>query len=467
MYIYANSNKIKRIFLVTPAILAFFIALLPTLKYQLPLSWDIYYHVHMAKLYFYQGFTLWDSISYAPFGRPIYYPPLFHLFLGCLGQIFNGDIFMGARAIQPILAFGVVFSFIYLAYRIYGLSVSFLAGFLIIMSLPFHRFMLPIPESLTLIFFSLALCSYYLSLKDQGIKYGVMAGILAGLALLTHPSTALILIMVISLYSLLLKILRKHYNLMNFYFFILSALLIAFIWWAPLLFNYGYVSVFPMVITPLSDYTKIFGTLSLIFALLGAYILIKRRKRSDLLVLTWLISLLALSQIYLLGIDVLNDRILNFAVFPMVLTATVGINFFKDKNKWIFYGLTLFIIIVAVPSGFIAVEKSKPYPTSSQMEVIHWFEENGDGTSVVIATDLTMEPVILAFSGQPVASGGYGAAKINELDRYKYMNYQYTLKDIKKDHLGYLVLNRDQKSPPYSELVYQNQDYKIFQMKNM
>lgn len=453
--------------LLIPCFVACCIALVPTLKYQLPLSWDVYYHIHMAKLYFNQGFTLWDSLSYAPFGRPIYYPPLFHVFIGSLGQFFNGNIFTGVRILQPLLAFGVVFSFTYLAYRVYGLTVSFVAGFLIIMSLPFHRFMLPIPEAFALIFFSLSICSYYLSLKDKGVKYGITAGILAGMAFLIHPSTALILIMVLSFYTLLLKISEKDYNLVNFWGFILSTLLVASIWWAPLLLNYGYISTFPAVITPLSDYTKVFGTLSLLFALLGVYILIKRREKSDLLVLTWLISLLAVSQIYLLGIDVLNDRILNFAVFPMVLTAAVGVNFFKDKNRWIFYGLTLFIVLIAVPSGFLAADKSKPYPTSSQMEVVHWFEENGDGTGVVVATDLKLEPIILAFSGQPVAGGGYGAAMIKELDRLKYMNFQFTMEDIKKDSLGYLVLNQDQKTPPYSELVYQNQDYKIFRMKNL
>lgn len=469
MNISTNSNKINKILLLTPAIVALCIALLPTLKYQLPLSWDVYYHIHMAKLYFYQGFTFWDAVTYAPFGRPIYYPPLFHVLLGLMGQIFNGDFFFGARVIQPILAFGVVFSFTYLAYRVYGLSVSFISGFLIIMSLTFHRFMLPIPESLALIFFSLSLCSYYLSLQNGGVKYGVTAGILAGMALLTHPSSALILITVVSVYSLLLRLSEnagEDYNFTNFWYFISSALLMASLWWVPLLLNYGYIANFSTVITPLLDYPKVFGIISLIFALWGVYILIKRKEKGDLLVLIWLISVLALSQIYLLGINVLNDRILNFAVFPMVLTASVGINYFREKNRLVFNILTLFIIVSALLSGFLAVDNSNPYPSPSQMEVVRWFENNGDGTSVVMANDSALEPVILAFSGQPVAGGGYGVAKIKELDRQKYMNFRYSLEDLKKDRVGYLILNHNQESLPYSELVYQNQDYKIFRMEN-
>ncbi len=207
--------------------------------------------------------------------------------------------------------------------------------------------------------------------------------------------------------------------------------------------------------------------LSLIFVPLGFYILIKNRKKNDFLVLTWLLSLLVASQIYLLGINVLSDRILNFAVFPMVITAALGVNYFKSKNKLLFYGLTLLIIVLDVPSGFLAADKSEPFPSTSQIAIADWFEENGDSKSVVLGTDFTMEPVIVAFSGQPMAGGGYGAAKIKELDRQKYMNFQFTLEDLKQDRLGYLVFNKDQKSPPYSELVYQNQDYKIFRMKNM
>lgn len=203
MDISINSNQIRRILLFTSAILALVITLVPTLKYQLPLSWDIYYHIHMSKLYFHHGFTLWDSITYAPFGRPIYYPPFFHFLLGSVSQLFQGDSLLAARILQPFLAFGVVFSFTYMVYRIYGLSVSFISGFLIILSLPFHRFMLPIPESLSLIFFSISICVYYLSLENNKPKYGIIAGILVGMAFLTHPSTALVLFLVLVLYNII------------------------------------------------------------------------------------------------------------------------------------------------------------------------------------------------------------------------------------------------------------------------
>lgn len=54
-------------FLLIPALAAFFIALVPTLKYQWPLSWDIFYHVHIVLRTWidYLGsshlFTLWAN----------------------------------------------------------------------------------------------------------------------------------------------------------------------------------------------------------------------------------------------------------------------------------------------------------------------------------------------------------------------------------------------------------------------
>ena len=76
----------------SPAVVMFFLALLPTLKYGYPLSWDIYYHTHMAHLYLEHGFTYFDPLTYAPFGRPIFYPPLFQYLLAAVGVLFYQDI---------------------------------------------------------------------------------------------------------------------------------------------------------------------------------------------------------------------------------------------------------------------------------------------------------------------------------------------------------------------------------------
>ncbi|MEN6591970.1 MAG: hypothetical protein ABFC12_01850 [Methanobacterium sp.] len=84
----------------------------------------------MAHLYLEKGFTYWDSLTYAPFGRPIFYPPLFQYLLAAAGVLFNQDTFTVARDSQPIFAFLVILSFTYTTYKLYNKCTAFFAGFL-------------------------------------------------------------------------------------------------------------------------------------------------------------------------------------------------------------------------------------------------------------------------------------------------------------------------------------------------
>ncbi|BDZ71280.1 hypothetical protein [Methanobacterium petrolearium] len=71
-----NINLKNRKYLIAlPALAALFIALIPTIKYQWPIGWDIIYHVQYAQVYAQYGFTLTDPQLNAPFGRKIAYLP--------------------------------------------------------------------------------------------------------------------------------------------------------------------------------------------------------------------------------------------------------------------------------------------------------------------------------------------------------------------------------------------------------
>ena len=79
-----NYNK-KLIFV--PALITFFVTLLLIYKFSFPISWDVYYHIHMSNLYFNNGLVFWDYHTVAPYGRLIMYPPLFHLSLAFISKI--------------------------------------------------------------------------------------------------------------------------------------------------------------------------------------------------------------------------------------------------------------------------------------------------------------------------------------------------------------------------------------------
>ena len=51
-------EEFKKFLWIVPAVIAFLIALIPTLTYQWPLTIDIYYHIHIAQVYGQYGLTL-------------------------------------------------------------------------------------------------------------------------------------------------------------------------------------------------------------------------------------------------------------------------------------------------------------------------------------------------------------------------------------------------------------------------
>lgn len=460
------------LWLLIPALVAFFITLIPTLKYHWPLGSDIFYHVHMAKLYLGQGLVYWDPLTSAPFGRPIFYPPLFHLLLLSSGFFF-GDIFQGARLLQPFLSMLVVLSFSYVAFKLNkSLLVGVSAGFFIFFSLVFQRFMLSGPENLALILFPLAIYGVYLSIENKRYKYAVLSGILGGLVLLTHLLSALCLFLVTFAYSLVVSVKDKS-ALKYLIVFLFCAFLVASIWWLPLLVKYGFIfnsNSDPPYLVSLLKYPKFFGVITLISAFLGAILMIKRKYKQDILILTILISLLVLSNLYYLGIPVMSNRILTFALFPLVVMAGLGLEFVKTKfeekhmSKKIFYILVALVYLSAVSVGYSMladVDSGVPWlrASDSQLDIAQWFQANGDKKSVVIAYG---DPVIVAVSEQPVALGGYGQGTVKSLDVEKYLTGKPSKSDYLEDGVGYVVLPLGMEKPPYTHLAYKNSDFAVY-----
>lgn len=460
--------------LLIPALAAFLIALIPTLKYQWPLGGDIFYHVHLAKLYLEQGLVYWDPLTSAPYGRPISYPPVFHWLLLSLGFIF-GDMFTAARVLQPVLTLFLFLSFAYVAYKLYGsVLVGVTAGFFIFFSVVFQRFILPGPENLALILFPLVIYGFYLSTQNKSYKYASISGIIAGVVFLTHTLSASFLLLVTSIYAILISF--KDKSILKYWLvFVVSTLLVASIWWAPLLIKYGLVfnsgGDSPYLVSLLS-YPKFFGVLTLLFAFLGVIPMIKRRSRQDILILAFLIFILLVSNLNYLGVPILSNRFLTFALFPLVVMAGVGVKYLKtvieEKNiSRKCYGIFIACVYVSsvmvgysmladVDSGFFWLRAS-----DGELDIAEWFQENGDKKSVVVAYNFR-DPFIVAISRQPVAIGGYGQGIVHTLDIQKYAEGGVNQSDYITDNVGYVVLPSGMKAPPYTSLAYKNSYYQIF-----
>jgi len=483
---YEKITKNKSVLLLLiPAILAFIIALIPTLKYQWPLSWDIYYHVHLAKLYMEQGLTFWDPLTYAPFGRPIFYPPLFHYLIAAFTTLLKVDPFQFARYLQPVFAFSLVLSFTYVARQFYNLRVALLAGFFLFFTSVFHRAMLPLPETLALIFFPLAVYLYYRALEGDGHKFVVLGGIIGGLMMLTHNLTGLIMVGVVLLFTLSLKLRKDKVDYSSLGIFLGFTLIVAALWWLPLLIQYGFTFNNPQAVIQgpveyLIILAKTVGVPALIFAVLWVIIRIKgfnqnsmkwyeKLSRKDILIITWTLFLLILSNAYILGFSILIDRILNFAVFPVILMAALGLEYIHTCSKKpvydkIFKVIIVLLIISAVFSGLFYALSVKPLVNDSQRDLAQWFADNGDGKSVVMSLTEGLDPVIVAVSRQPVSTGGYQPGMVKVLDRNLYYSGNFTEEDVKRDNIKYFVEQSPIPHPGYFTLVYQNKDYKVWRV---
>lgn len=460
--------------LLIPALAAFFISMIPTLKYQWPLGGDIFYHIHLAKLYMAQGLVYWDPLTSAPYGGPISYPPLFHLLLIPLGLLF-GNMFNGARLLQPFLTMAIFLSFSYVAYKLYESPlVGITAGFFIFFSVVFQRFLLSGPENLALILFPMVVYFFYISAQNKSYKYASVSGILAGIVFLTHLLSASLLLLVTSIYAIIIG-LKDKLALKYWLVFLLFSFFVASLWWLPFLLKYGIIfnlnGDVPYSVG-LFSYPKFFGVITLVFALLGAFRMFKRRNKQDILILTFLFSILFVGNLNYLGIPILSNRILTFALFPLVVMAGVGVKSLltvieeRKISRKFFYIFIASVYIASVLVGYsmlVDVDKGILWlrASDSEMDIAEWFQENGDKQNVVVAYNFR-DSFIVALSRQPVASGGYGQGVINSLDVEKYFDGRVTKSDYLKDNVRYLVLTSGMKAPPYTKLAYNNSEYAIY-----
>jgi hypothetical protein len=468
-------GKDKRLILVFPAIIALIVALFITIKYGWPLSWDIYYHVHMAKLYMEHGLTMWDPLTYAPYGRPTYYPPFFHYTLALISITLKTDPFQVARFLQPFFVFSLVFSFSYLGYKLYNLHVGFMVGIILFFTALFHRAVLPLPETMALIIFPISLLFFYQALQKNKYKYAIFSGILTGIMLLTHALTAGILIGVILVYLLSLKIRRSNVQYKYIWIYLGTSLLLAMVWYVPLFVKYGYIfqNPNPVLITPISYLMTLMKTLGIPAIILGAigFVFFLKFKpsnwsNSDILIISWLLFILILSNAYLFGFKILIDRILNFAVFPAAVLAALGVEYMRIRfNRKIYLSIVAILIIGVVIMGFYYSTSIKPMVSSSQQDVGEWFNQNGDKTRVVMSLTEGLDPIIVSISRQPVSTGGYHPGMIKMLNRSLYYSGNFQPYNLIQDDIGYFVEQSPIPHPPYFTLVYQNQDYKIWRVE--
>ena len=295
--------------------IAFLIALIPTLSYQWPVTLDIFYHIHIAEVYSHYGFTLVDPLVNPPGGNPITYPPVFSLLIMIIGSLFKVDYFTVAKIMQPVLAFSVVLTTSYVSKKFYGNIAGISTGFLIMTSYLFTRLVSPLPETLALIFVPLVIYLYYKATVSGKYKYALISSLIFLLVILTHQATTLLLFLIITFVTLVIFISKRRLIILkNYAIFLILPLVIGLVLYGAALavapnFAAKILAVIMSYSTslPFSDPISIWKYLvylgiMLIFVVVGLYVSLKRRNCKDIFILSWTLLLFLLSYSYLVGI---------------------------------------------------------------------------------------------------------------------------------------------------------------------
>jgi asparagine N-glycosylation enzyme membrane subunit Stt3 len=426
---YLAGKNLKKLLVILPAIAALLLALIPTIKYQWPLGWDIIYHVQYAKIYAQYGFILTDPLLNAPYGQKIGYPPLFHFLIAALGTSLGINFFQAAKILQPIMAMSIVLSVSYVAYKYYGKIAGISAGFLMISSFLFSRMVLPLPENLALIFLPLTVFLYDRSLKDKHIITAILAGTLFIIVILTHTAASLSIFLIIVAITLFELIAHRDLGVLkNFTAFFLAlilmfiAVLIILQIWAPQIlqniFQQGLsaatgISTYLTKNRPLGifSYMKNLGFLVLIFSVIGIVIALKERSRKYMTILIWILVMFLLSNAYWFGVNIITFRVLTYLLIPLSIIGGFGLSYIYHhlkeykpfSSKQFRTSFLVVVFAISILNGFITVENPKignfgvknelgtvqiAPPSQSEVDLALWFQKNGNKQKSFITNNM-------------------------------------------------------------------------------
>jgi hypothetical protein len=462
-------KKIYSILFIIPAIIVFFIALIPTLKYQWPLSFDIIYHVQYAQIYTRYGFVLTDSLLNAPFGQNIGYPPLFHFLIAGLGILFKIDYFQIAKFIQPFLAMFIVLSVSYVGTKFYGKIAGISAGFLMISSYLVTRIILPIPENLALIFLPLSVYFYYRSIKEETLKYAFISGFLFLAVISTHVAASLCLFLVITSFTILGLILKRNLNILRNYgaFLIFLVLLIiggliALFLLKPILLSnimnqglavigYGTQLYYNQ---PMSTWSYLgnIGVVVIISAIVGTFFAIKNIRKKHMYMFMWILSMFLLSYAYLFDINVITYRVLIYLLIPLSILGGFGLSqiYYKLKehissSKSLGSAFLITIFVLSSVLGVLTADNPKiakfgtttefgyvqiAPPSDSEVDMANWFNKNGNKSRSVLISNGYSGYFLSTESWMPIHKG---------LEKF---NKSTPLSTFEKGKIGYIVYDK-------------------------
>lgn len=495
--------------LVLPAIFSFMITLLLLYKYSYPISWDVYYHIHMIDLYLQNGLTFWDYTTVAPKGRLIMYPPLFHIIFAIISKITNISPITLCKLAQPLFSAYLIGTITYVTYKITDVKTAFITGFLSMFCfVTFNRSVICTPATIAIGLFLISTVYCYKGIQENSLKNIIISGLALALIWNLHMATAILTTGVIGLYFFI-QFLQKNWNLKYIICYILIVLCIGFPWWIYILINYGLVfnslSGTDTVIT--NFFFRYYGIIPTILLIMGYYNILKEKTTMTTFLISSSLSLLLLSQIKYLGFNTVSIRILEVTAYILIIISGIGLTHIYEKiptipRKNIFI---IILIILSTASSLLYVDSYtpdvlaendnngtiidenihilvnpvvtifKPTIISSRFadtnlahdryEVLKYFEHE-KSSQMLVSEDAIMDTIIVSTSRTPVVYGGFTESIPEYVTDPVHIIKGWSNKDELQDlNIGYILLKKDTQIPYYAELITENNNYKICKIK--
>ena len=500
----------KRILLV-PAFLSFIIALLLLYKYAYPISWDVYYHMHMIELYMQNGLVFWDYATVAPKGRLIMYPPLFHLVFAELSKLLNISSAELCRISQPLFSFYLIGTITYVSYKLSDVRTAFFTGLLSMLCfITFNRSVICTPATIAIGLSMISCLFVYLAIDENNMKYLILSAMALALLWNLHMATAILTCGVVALYSFIQLVVHKI-SVKYLMLYVITVILLGMPWWIYIAINYTLVfNSLPGANLLITDFFfKYYGITETLLLFVGYYVLIKEKNSRTLFLMVWTLSLLLLSQSYLLGFNIVSIRILEVLSYPLILVSGMGLDYLYGEylqNIRLKKILIILLIVFSLTSALLYVDSYtpdilnendhegtvisenihllvnpvktmfKPTVISSRFanntlahdryDVMKYFVRENT-SDIVVSEDAIMDTIIVSNTNASVVYGGF-TESIPEYvtDPVHIIKGWSNKNELSQLNVGYLLLKENTTVPYYAEQVYNNTNYKICKIKN-
>lgn len=495
--------------LILPAIISFTLTLLLLYKYSYPISWDVYYHIHMIDLYMQNNLIFWDYNTVAPNGRLIMYPPLFHLIFANIAKITNISPITLCKIAQPLFSAYLIGIITFVTYKITNIKTAFLTGFLAMFCfVTFNRSVICTPATIAIGLFLIAIIYCYKGIQEDNLKNIIISAISLALIWNLHMATAILTSGVIGLYFIL-QLMKKNWNFKYILYYIVILLCVGFPWWIYIATNYTLIfnSISGTDVLITNFFFRYYGIIPTILLIIGYYEIIKEKSNLSTFLIISSLSLLLLSQIKYLGFNTVSIRILEVSSYILIIISGIGLTSVYEKisniqGKNIF---VLIIILLSVSSSILYVDSYTPdvlaendindtiidknvhllvnpvvtlfKPTiissrfadanlaHNRYTVLKYFEHE-KSTQLLVSEDSIMDTIIVSTSRTPVVYGGF-TESIPEYvtDPVHIIKGWSNPDELHKLNIGYILLKRGTPIPYYAELVTENDYYKICRIK--